>query len=143
MKKDVLVSISGLQYDIDQEEAVEIISVGEYYNRNGKHYITYEEILEEVEGVSACTIKISEKQIDIIKRGPNNVHMIFEENFKNTTFYQTPFGDIEVGIFTTKIHQMVQEDQFLFDIEYDLDINCSFVSKCHIQIKVKERKQQI
>ena len=41
MTKEVLVTISGLQFaeDRENEEAVEIITAGDYYKRNGKHYI--------------------------------------------------------------------------------------------------------
>lgn len=139
MKKDVLISISGLQYEMDKDEAVEVISVGEYYNRNGKHYIMYEEILEEMEGVSNCTLKIADKQVDLIKRGANNVHMVFEENKKNTTYYQTPYGELQVGIYTTQIQVTEEEDKIIADINYGLDINYAFVSDCQIQVKVSSK----
>jgi len=141
MKKDVLVSISGLQYEIDKDEAVEVISVGEYYNRNGKHYILYEELLEGIEGTTSCTMKISDKQLDIIKRGVNNVHMIFEENKKNMTFYHTPFGDLQVGIYTTLIKVTEEENIITAYIEYGLDINYAHVSDCQIKVKITSKKQ--
>lgn len=139
MKKDVLVSISGLQFEIDKEEAVEIISAGEYYNRNGKHYILYDEILEEVEGITNCTLKISDKQVSIQKKGANNVHMIFEVNRKNLTYYSTPFGDLQIGINTTSIKVIEEENQILVNIQYELDINYSHVSDCEIQVKITSR----
>ncbi len=141
MKKEVLVSISGLQYEMDKDEAVEVISVGEYYNRNGKHYVIYEEILEDMGGISNCTIKITEKQIDIIKRGANNVHMVFKENTKNTTYYQTPYGELQVGIYTTLIKVTEEEDRIMAEINYGLDINYSFISDCRIQLKISSKKQ--
>lgn len=140
MKKDVLVSISGLQFEIDKEEAIEVISVGEYYNRNGKHYVLYDEILEEVEGITNCILKISDKQVSIQKKGANNVHMIFEENRKNITYYSTPFGDLQIGINTTSIKVTEEEDEILINIKYELDINNSHVSDCEIQVKINSRK---
>ncbi len=139
MKKDVLVSISGLQYEVDKDDAVEIISVGEYYIRNNKHYILYEEVLEDLDGITNCTIKISEDQIDIIKRGSTNVHMIFEENKKNTTYYHTPFGDLQVGVYTSSIKVLEEEDRVVAEIKYGLDINYSHVSDCEIMIKITPR----
>lgn len=141
MKKEVLVSISGLQYEIEKDEAVEVISVGKYYKRNGKHYVLYEEILEDAVGTTNCTIEISDKKLDIIKRGTNNVHMVFEENTKNTTFYHTPYGDLLVGIYTTLMKVKEEEDKLTVDIEYSLDINYTQVSDCQIQIKISSKKQ--
>lgn len=140
MKKDVLLSIAGLQYEFDKEDAVEVISIGEYYNKDGKHYVKYEEIMEEVEGVTNCTLKATDHQIDILKRGANNVHMVFEVNKKNMTYYQTPFGDLQIGIFTKSIGIVEEEDKILIEINYELDINYSFVSDCKIQIKITPRK---
>jgi uncharacterized beta-barrel protein YwiB (DUF1934 family) len=140
MKKDVLVSISGLQYEFDKDDAVEVISIGEYYNRDGKHYVKYEEIMEEIDGVTNCTLKMTGNQIDIIKRGANNVHMIFEANKKNMTYYHTPYGDLQVGIFTKSIGIQEEENKILIEINYGLDINYSFVSDCQIQIKITPRK---
>ena len=65
MTKEVLVSISGLQFELDEKEteAIEVICPGEYYFRNGKHYIIYEELIEEegINAVTKCTLKITEK----------------------------------------------------------------------------------
>ena len=47
MTKDVIVSISGLQMPAEGEaEPVEVITVGDYYQKNGKHYVLYEEVNE-------------------------------------------------------------------------------------------------
>ena len=47
MTKEVLVKISGLQFAGEAEnEPVEVITTGDYYKRNGKHYILYDEIME-------------------------------------------------------------------------------------------------
>lgn len=140
MKKEVLVSISGLQYEIDKDEAVEVISAGKYYNRNGRHYVLYEEILEDIAGITNCTIEISDKKLDIIKRGANNVHMIFEENTKNTTFYHTPYGDLLVGIYTTLMKMTEEEDKIIAEVDYSLDINYAHVSDCQIQLKITSKK---
>ena len=142
MTKEVLISISGLQFELNSEEPVEVISVGEYYKRNGKHYIIYEELLmdDNSHEMTKNTIKISDNQVDIIKKGTNNVHMIFEQNKKNLTFYNTPFGDLLIGLYTTSIKQSEEEEEIVVELEYALDINSNHVSDCSITIKVTPRK---
>ena len=48
MEKDVLVTIKGLQTleNIDNPEEVELVAKGDYYYRNGHHYIFFEEMTE-------------------------------------------------------------------------------------------------
>jgi Uncharacterized protein conserved in bacteria len=142
MTKDVLVSISGLQYEIDQDESVELISVGEYFSRNNKHFIIYEEMLEDEDGLNCITkntIKISGNQVEIIKKGSSRTHMIFEENQKNMSYYNTPFGNLLVGIFTTRIKVTEEETSLQVEIDYGLDVNYTHVSDCNIVIKVNSK----
>ena len=49
MDKEVLIHVKGLHMIDSQgeEEPVEIIVPGEYYFRNGSHYLRYEEIVED------------------------------------------------------------------------------------------------
>ena len=47
MVKDVLLSVQGLQMSPeDGSDTVELITSGEYYYRNDKHYLLYEEVTE-------------------------------------------------------------------------------------------------
>ena len=45
MTKDVLITISGIQtIDGEVNDPIETVTPGEYYFRNGKHYILYDEV---------------------------------------------------------------------------------------------------
>ncbi len=83
MTKDVIVTISGLQFAQETEtEPVEIVTAGSYYKKNGKHYIIYDEVMEGFEGSTKNIIKLTEDSLDVTKKGVTNVHMVFEENKK-------------------------------------------------------------
>ena len=62
--------------------------------------------------------------------------MVFQENKKNLTNYNTPFGQILVGIDTKKIQVEEHEDNIVVDVDYALDINYEFLSDCHIRINI-------
>ena len=99
MTKDVLVKISGLQFADDQDnDPVEIITTGSYYKKNGKHYILYDEVQEGFDGVTKSVIKVNDDFLDVTKKGVTNVHMMFEKNKKNMSYYNTPFGNLLVEI---------------------------------------------
>ena len=140
MNKEVLISISGLQFTEDNKDAVEIITVGDYYKRNGKHYLRYEEAMEGFEGTTSNLIKFDGHMVDITKKGITNVHMVFEEKQKNLTYYDTPLGNLLIGLSTNSIDFEEEEDAIRLKIGYSLDINYEFVSDCRISISVKEKK---
>ena len=80
MTKDVLISISGLQFaEGENSEPVEVITSGSYYKKNGKHYILYDEVAEDTAGTTKNIIKLGDEVLDITKRGETNVHMMFEK----------------------------------------------------------------
>lgn len=81
MTKDVIVSISGLQMDADQAMPLEVITVGSYYYKNGKHYILSMKCLR-MHRNTRNTIKITDNRVDVIKKGESSVHMIFEPDTK-------------------------------------------------------------
>ena len=138
MTKEVLLTLSGLQFDQREEDAgqVEVVTVGDYYKRNGKHYVVYEEITEGFSQSTKNRLKFSEHMLELSRNGLVNVHMVFQENRKNLTNYNTPFGQILIGIDTKKIQVDEKEDDIVVEVDYSLDVNYEFLSDCHIKIAI-------
>ena len=85
MTKDVLLSIKGLQIgENEQNDTIEVISPGDYYFRNGKHFFMYEEVMEGQKESTRNMIKVRDNYMELTKKGAVNVHMIFEKNKKNS-----------------------------------------------------------
>lgn len=61
------------------DEPIEIVVPGEYYFRNGSHYLRYEEMLEDHGDPTVNYIKISPKGMEVRKKGQVNTHMVFEQ----------------------------------------------------------------
>ena len=143
MNQDVLVAIAGLQYEIDAEETVEVISPGKYRKIEQTHYISYEETMaadEENEGgVSKNLLKGSPDLVELSKKGYSNVNMVFETGKKTVTYYNTPFGNLLIGIYTTNIQITEKEEGLLVAIRYSLEMNYEHISDCTITIKVIDR----
>lgn len=138
MTQEVLLTLRGLQFDQREEDSdkVEMVTVGDYYKRNDKHYVIYEEVTEGFTQPTKNRLKISEHMMELSRNGLVNVHMVFQENKKNLTNYNTPFGQILIGIDTKKIQINEQEDNITVDVDYSLDVNYEFLSDCHIRINI-------
>ena len=85
MKKDVLIHVRGLQMigPEDEQEAIEIVVPGQYYFRNGSHYLRYEEMMDDTAQPTVNYIKMSAQGVEVRKKGQVNVHMVFEQGKKN------------------------------------------------------------
>ena len=66
----------------DDQEPIEIVVPGQYYFRNGNHYLRYEEILAENSEPTVNYIKISPTGMEVRKKGLVNMHMVFEPERK-------------------------------------------------------------
>ena len=147
MTKDILLKISGMQFtadndDLTEPEPVEIIAPGEYYFKNGKHYIIYDEFMEGFDSVTKNVLKLKNDSLEITKRGSSNVHMIFEKDKKNLTCYTTPFGNLMMGIDARRILIEESEEEIYAQVEYALDINYEHLADCTIQLRVQPKRQQ-
>ncbi len=139
MTKEVLITISGSQLMNGGNDDIEMMTTGMYYLKNGKHYITYDEVLEGFEGVVKNVIKIQPDSLDIIKTGVTNVHMTFEKNKKYLTCYATPLGGMMIGLNTKDIRVIEEEEGLKATVQYSLDINYEHVSECNIMVDIRSR----
>lgn len=145
MTKEVLVSISGMQFAMSEEGSdIQVVTLGEYYERNNSHFLLYEEVDEEG-NTTKNIMKFRPDLLELTKKGAANVHMLFEEGKKNLTNYSTMFGDILIGVDTRKILLAETEEKITIDVEYTLDINYEFLADCriHIDIAAKEAAKGI
>lgn len=137
MTENVLVTIKGLQFNALDEDAIEIINVGQYSEINGKIYIKYDEMLEGESRLTSNLIKISEGNVEITKKGSVSAHLSFQANEKTMTYYETPFGSLYLGIFSKKLAVDKKEDAINISIEYSLEVNYEEISECSVNICVK------
>lgn len=137
MTKDVLITIRGVHTLDHEDNDVEMIVRGDYYQKNGKHYILYEEILEGAEERVKNVIKISPSSMDIIKKCVTNSRMLFEKNKKNLSCYSTPVGNLVIGIQANHFYVEEQENSIKVNVDYSLDINYEHMSDCRICVDVQ------
>ena len=73
MKEKVFIKVKGLQLmnedNEEEEDIIEVINVGRYKVVNGSEYVKYDEVYEDTESKSTNTIKISDKCVEITKKG--------------------------------------------------------------------------
>lgn len=141
MDKDVLIHVRGLQMMEAEEgqEPIEIVVPGQYYFRNGSHYLRYEEIIDDSAEPTVNYIKMSPKGVEVRKKGLVNVHMVFEQGKKNMTYYTTPFGTLQMGIATTNLELTENSGSIDMKVDYALDMNDEHVADCYLTIMAQDK----
>ena len=140
MTKEVFLSLKGLQMEIGEDtQSLETITPANYYERNGNHYVIYEEMLEGFTDVTKNKIKFSDSSFEVSKKGLINVHMVFEKNKKNVSYYNTPFGSLLIGIDATSVDIAESEDNIDVKVKYNLEVNYEHLADCSISVNIKSK----
>ena len=139
MTKDVLISITGVHTLDGDSGDVELITTGNYYEKNGVRYLLYDESMEGLDQPVKNVVKIRPDTMEIIKRGGVNVHMTFRRGVTVMASYVTPFGEMLVGITTERIRLEETDGTLWVRVEYILEITGQQVSRCHITLEARSR----
>ena len=138
MTKDVLITVSGVQKDVE-DVPIELVTVGTYYLKNGKHYVLYEEQPEDNGPVTKNVVKFYENHFEVTKKGGINSLLIFDKGQKTSMVYRTPMGPLQMDVVTKDLSIVEKENELQVYVKYSLDINYNFVSECEVDFKVQAR----
>lgn len=135
MTKEVLVRIEGRQIGSDEEPII-TTAPGVYHNTRGKHYIQYEEAIDEIAAVSKNMIKIEPSRVVLTKKRVRTSEMIFDRAGTTRLDYPTPYGDLTFDLKTYSILIKDESDQLEVYMEYSLYSNSDLVSDNSILITI-------
>ncbi|HEY9575686.1 MAG TPA: DUF1934 domain-containing protein [Lachnospiraceae bacterium] len=141
MTKEIIIKIKGSQsYPGQESDCTEILVSGQYFLKNGKHYLLYEEVMEGFLGKVKNRIVIWQDKVEIHKKGLLNSRMIFEEKKHCKTEYTTPYGSMELGIETKKVNISFGEENLTVDLEYELVSGGQYMAECKICVEASSKK---
>ena len=105
---------------------------------SGEIYMT-KDILVRVRGVQT----IGEEEIEVMKRGLVESHMIFEPGRRTTANYRTPMGLFLMGITTSLLEVEEDEESILLRIKYSMEMNGEYAFDCNTEILASSRKEEV
>lgn len=143
MNKDVIVTISGLHMvEGGESSPVDLIAPGEYYYKNGKHYLFYDEVMEEFGGITKNRLIAGEEAMELFRTGVSQVHMVFERDRNNLSSYQTPCGNLLLGICARGLRIRQKENAIDIGVRYDLNVNDEHLAECSLNISIRPREAE-
>ena len=61
----------------------------------------------------------------------------------NVTYYDTPYGQIQVGTHTRNMRVDESEELIVVQVDYGLDINQEATADCHITLTIQPRQMRV
>ena len=65
--------------------------------------------------------------------------MMFEKNKKNMSYYNTPFGNLLVGINATDVKVNETEGNIDIKVDYKLEVNYEHLAECSISMNIMSK----
>lgn len=139
MRQDFVINIIGKQYVDNEEDKIEVMTLGHYTEKNGHRYIIYKEYDDENGDQEKTTIvKVeSGSKIAIIRPGLYESRLLLELGRRHQCHYRTLVGDLMIGVFTDRISMNLDDEGGTLDVSYTLDFNSGLASRNEFHIEVK------
>lgn len=140
MKKDVIITIRGLYQTEDDSDSIELTTRAEYIVDGGKHTLRYQE--SEITGYVGCETTIEadgSRQVTITRQGREGATCLCLENGRrHQCLYQTPYGTLNLGVYTNRIDSSLGEYGGELNFRYSLDVNGASATENNVRVSVKE-----
>lgn len=141
MKKEVLISIKGIQKTEDQQDTTELFTQGQFYKRNDSYYITYQESQATGFDGSTTILKVDrDRKVTFLRNGTARTQLVVEPGKRNIGHYGTPMGNLAIGVCAHRISSTLTDEGGELYFSYSLDINSSLISNNEVSIKVTEER---
>ncbi len=138
MKENALINIKSVITTGGEEDVVDLITTGSFYEKNGKYYIVYKE--SEATGFDGytTTMKAWKDGVSITRFGDRPSTLVIEEGRANLCNYPTQFGNIILDINGIEVENKLSGNGGDLEFEYSLNTNGMLVSENVIRVNVKE-----
>lgn len=138
-KKDYVITIKGMQtYDDDDNTDIEMMVEGDFTFEDGKYFIDYEETeATGMEGTST-TIEIDSDYVSLTRSGAVATTLLFIKDRQTTSYYETPYGTMMMGITTEDVNADLTPDGGKVSVKYSMSMNNLFSGTNTFEIQVRK-----
>lgn len=120
-----------------EEDNIEVVTPGNFCEIEDGFKAEYNETkISGMEGTKT-TIIIRENSFDLIREGTTETKMEFEKNKNTISLYKTPYGIMDVNIYTKKLEININENGGTINTTYILEIGEQPAIKTNLIINIK------
>ena len=140
MSERYMITVIGKQTVDGESDKIEVITAGDMTVADDRITITYPEYPEDDPSKKTdTTVTLENGVLSIDRQGEMSSHLILEQGKRHECLYNTPMGQMFIGIFTDNIRVDIDESGGVINASYQLDFNRTVVSYNEFFISVKEK----
>lgn len=109
MKNKAVITVKSIAQE-DNENKIEVVSIGTFEKKDNQYIVKYDETeLSGMEGTTT-TIIIRDNSFSLNREGSTETQMDFENNKESAILYKTPYGIINMKVFTQEVNINIDDN---------------------------------
>lgn len=139
----VIIKMKSRQITPDDEEETELVTTGTCDRENGVLTLSYEDTDATGFAGSTTTICVAKDSlVTILRSGKANSNLTLELGKKHFCLYQTPYGNMTLGVQAKRLSCITEEGRGSVEMEYVIDLNAAFLSENLIELHWELRQEK-
>ncbi len=134
----VLISIHSVAHreDVAENEAMTMLTSGEMELNDSKALIRYEETLDESLPAQPVEVEIADECVTMCRGGAYETQMVFRMGSRYEGMYRTPYGDMALAVYCTRLDYDLDEQGGTLALSYQLDLNGRFAAVHDLELRL-------
>lgn len=140
MSKNVSIKLENIQQLVDDQEKQSINNQyqGEFYIKNEKLYLKYEDDAEGIDGAQTVVkIDPERERVLLLRQQPAAMKQDFVCGEKQEGYFKTAYGEIKMAVKTKRLEMEISEQKGLIRINYQVFLGGELNAEHHLKINYK------
>ncbi len=139
--KTVLINLLAIaKYEGMPDYPIQFMTTGKLYSCPEKgSVLKYREVQQDEESgevtESEITLSVSGKNVTMIRAGDFSNTMMFSKNHRYEGTYHTPYGDMNLAVYSRDVSCSMHDDQGAIHLKYQLDIQGRYASSHELHLE--------
>ena len=138
MKIPVLVSLKSCAHrdEAAEDENMSMLTSGQLMVDDTKAIIRYEESIDESLPPQKVEILVEGETVTMNRGGAYSTQMVFRLGCRYEGQYHTPYGDMDLALYCTRLGYDLGDDGGALELSYQLDINGKFAAMHDMELNL-------
>ena len=136
MKKKAIISVRSFN-DLDEKDVIEVITPGEFLVSDEGYKAIYEETEISGMGGTTTTLTMLDDKFILEREGNVTTKMDFKKGETSILLYNTPYGAIDMQLYTKDLKVDISEDGGNIEAEYSMELSGQAPIKTKLSVNVK------
>ena len=140
IEKNVILFVRGeQQFNQGEPEVTELMTEGSMtLEEDGEITLTYQET--ELTGMEGTTTSFSIRDDTVVlaRTGMVNSQLVFQRGKRNSSLYETPWGMMQVDVFTTSLAHRLDGRGGILEIKFNISVDHQVAGENQFKIRVRE-----